>query len=87
MTPALLRYTRQVTLAWTLFFLSSAALSILLFFFASTEAWSVFANILALPLVAVMFVAENEVRKRVLPPQDRVGILATVRAFRAKLRS
>jgi uncharacterized membrane protein len=87
MTPELLRYTRQVTLAWTLFFLASAMLSILLFFFATIESWSVFANILALPLVVVMFVVENEVRKRVLPLRDQVGLRATVRALRARLRS
>jgi uncharacterized membrane protein len=87
MTPALLRYTRQVTLAWTLFFAVSVALSVLLFSFATIEAWSVFANLLTLPLVGAMFVVENEVRKRVLPPQDRVGLRDTVRAFRAVFRS
>jgi len=87
MTPELLRYTRQVTLAWALFFLVSAVLSILLFVLAPIEAWSVFANILTLPLVVVMFVVENEVRKRVLPPRDQVGLRATVCALRARLRS
>lgn len=87
MTPALLRYTRQVTLAWTLFFAASVVLSILLFSFAPIEAWSVFANLLTLPLVGAMFIVENEVRKRVLPPQDRVGLRDTVRAFRAAFRS
>jgi uncharacterized membrane protein len=87
MTPALLRYTRQVTLAWTLFFLASAVLSVLLFFFAPIETWSVFANVLSLPLVVAMFVVENQVRKHVLPIQDQVGILATVRAFRSTFRS
>lgn len=87
MTPLLLRYTRQVTLAWTLFFVVVAALSILLFLLAPIEVWSVFANILPVPLVAAMFVAENEVRKRVLPPEERIGILATFRAFRAGMRS
>lgn len=87
MTSALRRYTRQVTLAWTLFFAASAALSIVLFFLAPIEVWSVFANLLALPLVLAMFVAENEVRKRVLPPEDRVGLRDTVRAVRAAWRS
>jgi uncharacterized membrane protein len=87
MTPELLRYTRQVTVAWTVFFLASAALSVLLFVFAPIKAWSVFANILALPLVAAMFIVENEVRKRILPPRDQIGILAAVRAFRASMRS
>ncbi len=87
MTPELLGYTRRVTAAWTAFFLAMAALSILLFAFAPIEVWSVFANLLAMPLVAVMFIVENEVRKRVLPLRDQVGILAAVRAFRASMRS
>lgn len=87
MTPLIVRYTRQITVAWTVFFFAMAALSVLLFAFAPREAWSLFANILTLPLVAAMFVAENEVRKRVLPPQDQFGILAAVRAFRAAMRS
>ena len=69
MTPALIRYTRQVTAAWTLFFVACALVSAGLFFFAPIEAWSVFANILSLPLIGLMFLVENEVRKRVLPPQ------------------
>ncbi|HZV53908.1 MAG TPA: hypothetical protein VFF82_03125 [Rhodocyclaceae bacterium] len=87
MTPELLAYTRQVTLAWTLFFVAMATLSILLYLLTPIEVWSTFANILTLPLVAAMFVVENEVRKRVLPPDDQVGILAAVRAFRAGMRS
>jgi uncharacterized membrane protein len=87
MTPTLLRYTRQVTLAWTLFFAISTLLSIMLFVLAPIEGWSVFANLFGLPSVAAMFIAENEVRKRVLPKRDQVGIFAAVRAFRASMRS
>jgi uncharacterized membrane protein len=86
LTPALLRYTRQVTVAWTLFFAATATLSIVLFFLAPIEVWSVFANLLTLPLVLAMFVVENAVRKRVLPPQDRGGLRETVRAVRAVLK-
>jgi len=86
MTPELIRYTRQVTAAWTLFFLACATVSALLFFFASVEAWSVFANILSLPLIALMFLVENLVRKRILPKRDQLGLRATVRALRANFR-
>ncbi|MBI5785141.1 MAG: hypothetical protein HZA64_06770 [Rhodocyclales bacterium] len=86
MSPALNRYTRQVTVAWTLFFTAYALVSAGLFFLAPVEAWSVFANILSLPLIAVMFLAENEVRKRTLPKHDQVGLVGTVRAVRAKFR-
>lgn len=87
MTPALLTYTRRVTRAWTLFFVAMATLSLLLFFLAPIEVWSFFANILTWPLVGLMFVVENEVRKRALPPEDQVGIVAAVRAFRASMKS
>lgn len=86
MSPELNRYTRQVTLAWTLFFIACALTSIGLFYLAPIEAWSVFANILSLPLMGLMFLVENEVRKRVLPKRDQVGLLGTVRAVRAKFR-
>lgn len=39
-SPAQARYTRQVTLAWTLFFFVTAALSIGLFGWAPPAAWS-----------------------------------------------
>jgi uncharacterized membrane protein len=86
MSPAMLRYTRQVTAAWTLFFFGSAVISAGLFFFAPIEAWSVFANILSLPLIGIMFLVENEVRKRTLPKSDQVGLIGTIRAVRANFR-
>lgn len=79
--PAVARYTRQVTLAWTLFFAAMAMLSTLLFLFAPIEVWSLFANILAWPLVIVVFVVEYLVRRRVLPEERQHGILDGVRAY------
>jgi uncharacterized membrane protein len=86
MSPELNRYTRQVTMAWTLFFAACSGTSAGLFFFGPIEAWSVFANILSLPLTGLMFLIENEVRKRILPKRDLVGLKATVRAFRTNFR-
>jgi uncharacterized membrane protein len=86
MSPAMIRYTRQVTAAWTLFFAGNALVSAGLFFFAPIEAWSVFANILSLPLIGIMFLVENEVRKRTLPKSDQVGLVGTLRAVRANFR-
>lgn len=80
-SPALARYTRQVTVAWTAFFGATAAISCLLFAFGSIEAWSTFANLLTMPLVGLMFVAEYLVRLRLLP-EDRSSILDAVRAYR-----
>jgi len=81
LSPALARYTRQVTLAWTLFFALVAGSSVLLFAFAPIAVWSAFANLLTPPLVALMFAVEYAVRVRVLPPEERSNILDAVRAY------
>ncbi|SDC50284.1 COG4648 family protein [Paraburkholderia lycopersici] len=82
LTPAVARYTRQITLAWTLFFLATADVSTLLFATAPIVAWATFANYLALPLVAVMFVAEHACRRFALPGEPRAGMLDAIRAYR-----
>lgn len=79
--PEAVRYTRQITLAWTLFFLAMSLTSGILFFFFSIQAWSVFANFLTLPLVLLMFAVEYGVRLRKLPHLEQHGILAGMRAF------
>jgi len=81
-TPQHEIYARQVTIAWTLFFVAMALASTLLFFLAPLATWSVFANYLTLPLVALMFIAEYWVRRRVLPDLEPAHILDAVRAFR-----
>ena len=81
-TPQHEIYARQVTLAWTLFFVAMALASTLLFFLAPLATWSVFANFLTLPLVALMFVGEYWVRRWALPDMRHMHILDAVRAFR-----
>lgn len=81
-TPQHEIYARQVTVAWTLFFAAMALASTLLFFLAPLAIWSVFANFLTLPLVALMFIAEYWVRRWVLPDMQHTHILDAVRAFR-----
>jgi len=82
LTPSVERYTRQITVAWTLFFVAIAAISTALFATASIAEWSTFANYLALPLVAVMFVAEHVWRRFALPDVHRPGMLDAIRAYR-----
>jgi uncharacterized membrane protein len=78
-----LRYTRQVTAAWTVFFFAITASSILLFLAAPLRIWSLFINFCVLPLVAAMFIAEHQVRRRVLPGVSRTGLLAGLRGYLA----
>jgi len=77
------RYTRQVTAAWTVFFFAITAVSILLFLSAPLRLWSLFINFCVMPLVGAMFVAEYQVRRRVLPGAKRTGLLAGLRVYLA----
>lgn len=82
LTPQHEIYARRVTVAWTLFFAAMASASTLLFFLAPLATWSVFANLLTLPLIAAMFAAEYCVRLWLLPDEPPAHILGALRAFR-----
>jgi uncharacterized membrane protein len=81
LTAREIRYTRQVTAAWALFFGAITAVTFALFIWAPLPRWSLFVNFCTLPLVAAMFAAEYAVRRRVLPSTERGGILGAVRVF------
>jgi uncharacterized membrane protein len=76
-------YTRRVTQAWCIFFACMAMASTALFAFAPLPVWSLFANLLNLPLVVVMFLAEYGVRITRLRHLQHSPITAAARAFRA----
>jgi uncharacterized membrane protein len=78
------RYTRQSTLAWTLFFLSNALLSAILWLLAPQAVWSVFANLLSGPLLAAMFIGDHLWRVKVLPPEERPSFAQVARAYRMR---
>jgi uncharacterized membrane protein len=79
--PEVERYARQVTVAWTVFFLALFAFSTGLYLGGLREAWSVLANFLTAALVGSMFVVEYAVRLRMLPKWDHAGVMDGVRAF------
>jgi uncharacterized membrane protein len=66
-------YTRRVTIAWCCFFAAQLLGSALLFLFAPFTAWSLFVNVLDLPLIGVMFTAEFFYRqwRHAHQPRDR----------------
>lgn len=78
------RYTRQVTLAWTVFFLANALVSTALFWLAPVRIWSIHAHLLMGPLVALMFLGEHLVRLRALPPHERPKLTDVLRAYRER---
>ena len=75
------RYTRQVTIAWCLFFAGMALTSLLLFILAPIAVWSVFANLLNVPLVVAMFLAEYLYRILRYPNFSHASIRSSIQAF------
>jgi len=56
--PEIERYTRTVTLAWSLFFAMQIAVSMTLYAFAPLEVWSTYINLLNVPMIILMFIVE-----------------------------
>lgn len=81
-TPEMARYTRQVTVAWTLYFATIASVSLLLFVFGEFRHWSLLANLVTPVLTGAMFVAEYLVRYRLHPDFERVSFNKAWQAFR-----
>lgn len=81
------RYTRQVTVAWTVFFIVTAAVSSGLFWLAPATAWSVFANLLNLPLIGLMFAGELFCRYRLLPNEKHPSLADTIRGYRTTMQA
>jgi uncharacterized membrane protein len=81
MSAELLAYTRNVTIAWCVFFLLMAVASLALYAWAPVGTWSAFVNLLNLPLVAAMFVAEYLWRMFRHPDLSRTTIPMMIRSF------
>lgn len=75
------RYTRTVTLAWSLFFVAQILLSLLIYSAAPISMWSLFANVLNWPLVILMFAAEYACRKRVNPDFQHATVKESIAAY------
>ncbi|MEZ5706657.1 MAG: hypothetical protein R3E56_16175 [Burkholderiaceae bacterium] len=77
------RYTRRVTLAWSLFFAAMVVVSVGLFLWAPLPVWSAFATLLGGPLIGAMFVVEVLVRRWVMRGEPSGSLRDTVKAWRA----
>lgn len=84
LTPAERRYSRHVTLAWSVFFAAMGIISAMLFAFASPQVWSAFNNLWSLPLIAAMFIGEYLVRLRALPHTAHASLFAALRLYAAR---
>jgi uncharacterized membrane protein len=79
--PGIAEFTRGVTLFWCVFFAAQVAVSALLLAFAPFEYWSLFVNVLNLPLVGLMFAIDYAARAIRFRGQPRVPLSRILRAF------
>jgi uncharacterized membrane protein len=79
--PEIAAFTRNVTLAWCAFFAGQVAASLLLLAFAPLEIWSMFVNVINVPLIALMFAGEYLYRRLRFPNHPRVSIARVLRAY------
>lgn len=81
LTPDITLYTRQATIAWCIFFTLQVVTSLSLYIFAPVAVWSLFINVLDLPLLALMFIAENTYRTLRFPHHSRTPIMKVVEVY------
>jgi uncharacterized membrane protein len=79
--PEMEPFTRNLTIAWCVFFAAQLIASALLFAFAPLNAWSLFINLLNLPLLALMFLGQLIYRMVRYPNLPRASLWHVVEAF------
>jgi uncharacterized membrane protein len=75
-------YTRQVTVAWVVYFVAMVASSLALYAWAPWSWWSLFANLLTPASLVLMMAGEWRLRYWLHPGFERVPIATALRAFR-----
>ncbi len=84
LTPAMVAYTRNVTLMWCAYFAGMAVLSLAVFVFGSWPQWSLLANLGTPVAIAALFVGEYGLRYRLHPEFERTSLAAAVQAWRRR---
>jgi uncharacterized membrane protein len=74
-------YSRKVTVAWTVYFVAVAALSLVLYGAAPFTLWATFANLVTPLAMLAMFVGEYLLRYRLHPEFERATLAQAVRAY------
>jgi uncharacterized membrane protein len=75
-------YARKVTVAWTWFFIITCVISVVLYVAAPLYAWSAFALLLQWPSVAVFFIGEYLLRKKLFKTFDHATLKQGFEAYR-----
>ncbi|HLP98922.1 MAG TPA: hypothetical protein VK149_10790 [Sideroxyarcus sp.] len=81
LNPEVVDYTRHVTIAWCIYFVLQVVTSLLLYVFAPISAWSMFINVLNLPLLVLMFVGEKTYRTARFPNHPKTSILKAIEVY------
>ena len=81
LTPAMVAYSRKVNIAWTLYFVAMAVVSVVVFATAPFAVWAAFANLVTPLAIVAMFVGEYLLRYRIHPEFERATLAQVVRAY------
>jgi uncharacterized membrane protein len=81
LTPAMLVYTRKVTIAWTIYFVAMAGVSLALFALTRFDTWALFANLLTPCAMVLMFGGEYGLRYRLHPEFERTSVADAIRSY------
>lgn len=79
--PEILAYTRHATIAWCIFFALQISTSLILYILAPISYWSFFINVLDLPLLMLMFVAEHTYRRIKFPNHTRTPMMKVIEVY------
>jgi uncharacterized membrane protein len=82
-TPELASYTRQVTWAWTWYFVGMSIVSLVLYVAAPFPTWAIFANFATPLALGAMFIGEHMLRYRLHPDFERISVIDAMRAYTA----
>ena len=80
-TPDMAVYTRKVTLAWVVYFVVMALVSLALYAWAPFDTWALFANVLTPVAVVAMFGGEYWLRYQLHPEFERATMADAVRSY------
>lgn len=83
--PAIERYTRTVTLVWTLFFITLGTVATVLYVFTAKHWWSIWVNFLTPLFIGALFVVEYAARRRLFPDFKHSSFSTAMRAFQHDL--
>jgi len=81
LTPGMAAYSRKVNVAWTLYFVAMALVSVVIFATTPFALWATFANLVTPLAIVAMFIGEYLLRYRLHPEFERATLAQAVRAY------